>query len=306
MPNHITNLLTFSGKTKDIEKLRKAIRPDTDSETAEEAEEGGQIIDFNKIIPMPKSLNITSGTTADYGLAVYLFQKQKNASKLLEILSYPWAKSEGITTPEAMAKYLIDKGSANLEEGEKAFDNQIMYGHKDWYSWAVDKWGTKWNAYSQSEDGLEKIAFDTAWSTPEPVIRKLSEMFPTVIITLRYADEDFGHNCGELTFLKGHMIDHNIPDGASMEAYIIASDVKGCELEDFVDRFAETDEENSAATFIEVMFNKFPKDEVVEAIINHEHTSLIFLITLKKELLSLECYELVGQVESSIKEKENK
>jgi hypothetical protein len=40
------------------------------------------------------------------------------------------------------------------------------------------------------------VSFDTAWSYPEPVITKMSEMFPEVEFDIAWADEDIGYNCG--------------------------------------------------------------------------------------------------------------
>ena len=65
-------------------------------------------------------------------------------------------------------------------------------------------WGTKWNAYSQKID-VEggSLSFDTAWSTPVPVFKALSAMHPTEEITVIYADEDIGSNCGTLKLKAG-------------------------------------------------------------------------------------------------------
>lgn len=50
MPNWVTNRLIVSGNDKDIKQLFNNIKGD----------EAEQLIDFNKIIPMPESLDITS------------------------------------------------------------------------------------------------------------------------------------------------------------------------------------------------------------------------------------------------------
>ena len=53
-----------------------------------------------------------------------------------------------------------------------------------WYSWCVDNWDTKWEAseveldYEDSE--ILRVEFNTAWSPPEGVMRKLREKFPDV------------------------------------------------------------------------------------------------------------------------------
>jgi len=46
------------------------------------------------------------------------------------------------------------------------------------------------------------LEFETAWSTPEPVIIELSDMYPDITFIVEYADEDIGSNCGRYT-LKG-------------------------------------------------------------------------------------------------------
>ena len=71
----------------------------------------------------------------------------------------------------------------------------------DWYKWRLANWGTKWNAY----DGYTKIGktyimyvFNTAWAVTLPIIKKLSVLgYP---IEVKYADEDYGTNCGRLKY----------------------------------------------------------------------------------------------------------
>ena len=52
MPNHVTNRLTIHAEGKRLEEILDAIKSD---------EAGRGSIDFNKLIPMPESLNIESG-----------------------------------------------------------------------------------------------------------------------------------------------------------------------------------------------------------------------------------------------------
>ncbi|MHC2017804.1 hypothetical protein [Methylobacterium sp. CM6247] len=55
-------------------------------------------------------------------------------------------------------------------------------GFDDWYSWAVARWGTKWNASSfailNAGPELIDVAFDTAWNGPEPIFRALAAQYP--------------------------------------------------------------------------------------------------------------------------------
>ncbi len=104
-------------------------------------------------------------------------------------------------------------------------------------------WGTKWNACDSSVEldvfqvnGLSFGAckFDTAWSCPKGVLEKISERFPHEVITVTYADEDIGSNCGTYTLKAGQVIESDIaPSWSDMDAAqkekwkAFAYDVKG-------------------------------------------------------------------------------
>ena len=61
MPNHITNILKFEGDSEQVHAMLDKIKSD---------ELGFGSIDFNKIIPMPESLNIEAGSRTDEALYV--------------------------------------------------------------------------------------------------------------------------------------------------------------------------------------------------------------------------------------------
>ena len=69
------------------------------------------------------------------------------------------------------------------------------YTTPEWYAWACDNWGTKWNAcdarYS-TEDPEHEIRFETAWSPPEPVFEALAQRFHDHEIIIR-SFEDMNH-----------------------------------------------------------------------------------------------------------------
>lgn len=229
MPNHVTNILTLKGHSDEIEKCFKVIQG-----VYEDGEK--RIIDFNKIIPMPESLNIVSGTETDRGMTLLL----NDTEKLKEMLDYAWAKRDNITDIESLRQYLLSTISEEgLKCGLKAIKNIKQYGHKDWYNWSIANWGTKWNAYQQSKLTPESTKFETAWSTPFPVMCKLSEMFPELSLEIYYADEDIGSNCGSYTLQSGSLIHEYCPDG--YEATKFAYKVKGYEeIEDESDVIVES------------------------------------------------------------------
>ena len=89
----------------------------------------------------------------------------------------------------------------------------------DWYDWRIENWGTKWNAVdAQSTD--DGFIFETAWSAPLPVIKKLSENFPSIEFNLTWADEDAGQNCGLIVYKNGVEIQWYYPDRAEEVAEI--------------------------------------------------------------------------------------
>jgi hypothetical protein len=64
-----------------------------------------------------------------------------------------------------------------------------------WYGWAVENWGTKWNARDakhSTKDPAHVLWFDTAWSPPVPVFESLAKQFPTHEIVV-YSDEYMNH-----------------------------------------------------------------------------------------------------------------
>jgi hypothetical protein len=75
------------------------------------------------------------------------------------------------------------------------------------YEWCCENWGTKWNAYDvvgmrresgSSESAEAHIFFQTAWTPPLPVVRRLAEMFPMVELLLNYFERGAGY-CGEFS-----------------------------------------------------------------------------------------------------------
>ena len=59
MPNHVKNIITLNGDKKKIREMLEAIKND---------DYGLGTVDFNKVIPMPESLNIESGSKSNAGI----------------------------------------------------------------------------------------------------------------------------------------------------------------------------------------------------------------------------------------------
>ena len=68
----------------------------------------------------------------------------------------------------------------------------------NWYEWRLANWNTKWNAYDgYTIVGKTQITFvfNTAWSFPYAVAVELAKQLG-YNLELKYADEDYGNNCG--------------------------------------------------------------------------------------------------------------
>lgn len=201
MPNWVINKLTLEGPSVDVLNALQSIATEEES------------IDFDKIIPRAKELSeVNSGSGLDLlcGLALYL--DKGDETEILKTMKYGWVEKilikENITTVEEWVKHLLkdERYSLKLEEGRKAVNNEELYGHRDWYSWSLENWGTKWNTSETYTTSEGEVVFQTAWSTPYPVIKKLSEQNPDLLLKLRFADESIGDNCGEYHLKAGDVV----------------------------------------------------------------------------------------------------
>jgi len=71
-----------------------------------------------------------------------------------------------------------------------------------WYSWRIDNWGTKWNAYQASNpvfhspegvpQAIMAFRFWTAWSPPIPIYEAIKVKYPSLTMTVDYVDEGGG------------------------------------------------------------------------------------------------------------------
>jgi len=90
-------------------------------------------------------------------------------------------------------------------------ENYRACGYLHGMDFARKVWGTKWNACKPTAEPDEgRCQFDTAWSCPMGVLLKVSERFPDDAITVTFADEDIGSNCGTFTLKAGQMVEQDI------------------------------------------------------------------------------------------------
>lgn len=205
MPNHVTSIIKLTGDRKKIEEMLEAVKTD---------EIGIGSLDFNKVIPMPESLNITSGTATERGyeaykgfMEVYTLFGTTNMDSILHVPP---------SSEDAFLRQRPDIDRSEFELGKQAFQNEMRYGATTWYDWCINNWGTKWNSYGYDyfdRSDPSTIGFHTAWSAPHPIIEKLAKRYPEVSIEHQWADEDIGYNCGRRIYENGACIEQYLPEG---------------------------------------------------------------------------------------------
>ena len=237
MPNYVTNRIEISATGQTLEDILTAIQRPGDVRGS---------FDFNRLIPMPEALNITEGSITDQSISAFLSHlkdeiqehpdlpgKAEDIKRYLSaaaevkkhsfLTSYEYMPAEEIAAKAEKSNMSVED---YLELGKKYLDNQLSYGYATWYRFCSDKWGTKWNADSGCLlDADGNLRFDTAWAAPEPIMKALSEKFPTVSFQHAWADEDLGHNVGRATYRNGHVIDYYLPEPGSAQAYELAFDI---------------------------------------------------------------------------------
>ena len=103
MPNHVMNKIELTGDRDKIHAMLEAIKSD---------EFGIGTIDFNKIIPMPESLNIEAGSQTERGLKAY--------REFVEVYNFGFNADDSFKTED-------------WQLGKQAFQNLQKYGTSTWY-----------------------------------------------------------------------------------------------------------------------------------------------------------------------------
>lgn len=203
MPNHVTNCIDFDCS---IERCREIL------EFLQVKDKPLGSVDFNKLIPMPESLNIESSSRGEHGKQLYEMYLNET-----EKISSEAERNEIHQKILSMCK----DDPQMLELGKQYYENECLYGATNWYDWSIEHWGTKWNAYdwweTSPEDGF--ICFNTAWSAVPVLVQVLSEKYPDVNFSYSWADEDIGYNTGTMKFKNGKVTFKDIPEGGSRHAY---------------------------------------------------------------------------------------
>lgn len=223
MPNYVANVV----KMKDITKMPLFTEQDNKN-----------YFDFNKIIPMPESLNVESGSRTEMAVVYFLTDRcaipircmnpddKKIADALVEnMFSENWLQEVYTRTQEWAYNAPESKKAEMFSMGQIYVDNYKKYGAATWYNWRIDNWGTKWNALGTGKwIDDDTITFKTAWSAPLPVMEKLSKMYPDRNVVIKWADEDEGSNTGEIVYRNGARVSGGENENRTEAAYAAYND----------------------------------------------------------------------------------
>lgn len=178
MPNWCECDLTIEGNQNRVEEILEFAKGEESA------------FDFNRFAPIPPELLEVQSGSDELGYRA----KYGSDTEVGNLLTYPWIRSEGVTTREGLLSFLERARPEMMANADRYKANQEKYGFLTWYEWSISHWGTKWNASNVTvgqpevwgRESTVEICFSTAWSPPLPVIRRASELFPDLRFDLRY------------------------------------------------------------------------------------------------------------------------
>ncbi len=214
--------------------------------------ENGEIeFDFNRLIPMPDDLKIEFSSKSEHALSLYMTRICPDVDyygdKKDKVSSSAWEKTKNmIESHMIMCHDLFDtkdevadilrkyKGQEEelLDLGKRQVENVKNHGALNWYEWAIENWGTKWNSsgFEVSSDG-KAILFDTAWDPAVPIFVELTKQNPQYKFALLYSDEEIGAHTGYMMAQAGRVDFEGRFKDMTYDSYKLAFDLWGCEDE---------------------------------------------------------------------------
>lgn len=89
------------------------------------------------------------------------------------------------TPPELMATDAFGQS----ENSEALIEK---FGFSDWYSWRINKWGTKWDVTEsdiyENSDTEFMVVFDSAWAPPTSWLEYIAPQFPELKFKLAFSE----------------------------------------------------------------------------------------------------------------------
>ena len=195
MPNWCYQHMTIAGNTKNLKAFRKAIHI-TEVAEAKVGNDDLQIANA-ETSDLPLDTNFVTDKVSEYDSLNHLFPTPQELRDTVA-----GSMQEGSDEALALAKQEV----SNMEK----------YGHKNWYDWNNENWGTKWGACDlQVNDEINNqrltMYYESAWSPASGLIKNISGQFPELIFAISYTEESCAF-AGWQIFSNGYLIkEGNVP-----------------------------------------------------------------------------------------------
>ena len=158
-----------------------------------------KLFSFEGVAPMPSALE---GTISPARTASQLLRnaRAENAN-FPEMPASSEVCEEGVAQAKAILEAYKAQGGITkwvLETADEVEGNWLAKqatGYANWYDWACDNWGTKWDAKdSEVDDRSDKgeiiVDFETPWGAPEAWFQKLVAKYPHLTFSLTTGEAD--------------------------------------------------------------------------------------------------------------------
>lgn len=181
MPSWSINKIIIEGDKKNVDNYIKKVttlpKPNDKKHTYP------QYIDFEKIIAMPKEMNVSE---EEEGHTAFRYLVEKDPKRKAEI------KAE----LEDQCAFDSERINNGLKLGQLYLDNFNKFGARTWYDWSCMHWGCKWNAVATYEWKIENeyktiasVYCETPWSEPTAAVMNSSKLYKDLIFKLASVSE---------------------------------------------------------------------------------------------------------------------
>ena len=186
MPNYCFNQININGKQEDITAFLNKIESDALDRGVERGFFDEAVFTFATFVPAPD--NVLTGNTG-HGTFVRDGDSWVMSGKTRDQLD-----AEGV-------EYYYGSYGTSADGTVYFADDMKRLGLVDWYSWNIDNWGTKWDAFDveiDRHDDYVSIHFHTAWSPAVPVALAMQEQHPELDIQMYFEEPGMSFQ-GEVT-----------------------------------------------------------------------------------------------------------
>lgn len=220
MSERFWNVLSLQGKRERIRDLRLYV-------ASHDGKDGKLLIDFNVLEPVPSSLHIpfSPSTMLSYYAYKYVFKPKYVIPLESDAYWERYLYRLYLRNKERYAAFISDYGSflrycnmickfgISFSRGQRFYENLRHYGYGTALEWIMHNWGIISNSYDSEVISFSKIAFAVNGGVPVVLYKKLSKLFPDVMMIVRYASAHPAKDCGFLQIKAGKILRYDVYEG---------------------------------------------------------------------------------------------